>query len=242
MFVSKFPWSYFDIIMVVRTPWSFWYFNGHPDIPLMVIGHADNSLSNNPVVILIRPSHRDLFCNFCSHSDSPILQRQFRLYIPFLGIARPQPQFPHSCVFERFIYSQDQSTYFLQQNRQTHPGNIHIIRSQTHECENWDWVPDIPFLRNICIKFSAFCLCSAWSWYFHVHSDIPTIVQIFYSHGHSDIPTVILILTRLFWYSHSEFPRVISYKDMQLYIIFHDKSQTLQGKHNDVEKYTYKKC
>jgi hypothetical protein len=52
------------------------------------------------------------------------LQRQFRLYIPFLGIARPQPQFPHSCVFERFIYSQDQSSYFLQQNKQTHCGNI----------------------------------------------------------------------------------------------------------------------
>jgi hypothetical protein len=52
------------------------------------------------------------------------LQRQFRLYIPFLGIARPQPQFPHSCVFERFIYSQDQSTHFLQQNSQTHHGNI----------------------------------------------------------------------------------------------------------------------
>jgi hypothetical protein len=52
------------------------------------------------------------------------LQWQFRLYIPFLVVARPQPQFPHSCVFERFIYSQDQSTYFLQQNRQTHRGNI----------------------------------------------------------------------------------------------------------------------
>ncbi len=52
------------------------------------------------------------------------LQRQFRLYIPFLGIAWPQPQFPHSCVCERFIYSQDQSTYFLQQKRQTHRGNI----------------------------------------------------------------------------------------------------------------------
>jgi hypothetical protein len=52
------------------------------------------------------------------------LQQQFRLDIPFLVIARPQPQFPHSCVFERFIYSQDQSTYFLQQNRQTHRGNI----------------------------------------------------------------------------------------------------------------------
>jgi hypothetical protein len=52
------------------------------------------------------------------------LQRQFRLYIPFLGVARPQPQFPHSCVFERFIYYQDQSTYFLQRNRQTRRGNI----------------------------------------------------------------------------------------------------------------------
>ncbi len=52
------------------------------------------------------------------------LQRQFRLYIPFLGIARPQPQFPHSCVCERFIYFQDRSTYFLQQKRQTHRGNI----------------------------------------------------------------------------------------------------------------------
>ncbi len=30
------------------------------------------------------------------------LQWQFRLYIPFLGIARPQPQFPHSCVLSDF--------------------------------------------------------------------------------------------------------------------------------------------
>ncbi len=43
---------------------------------------------------------------------------------PTYGIARPQPQFPHSCVCERFIYSQDRSTYFLQQNRQTDCGNI----------------------------------------------------------------------------------------------------------------------
>jgi hypothetical protein len=39
--------------------------------------------------------------------------------IPFMyffrGIARPQFQFPHLCVCERFIYSQDWSTYFLQQ-------------------------------------------------------------------------------------------------------------------------------
>ena len=58
---------------------------------------------------------------------APTLQRQFRLYIPFLGIARPQPLFPQSCVCERFIYSQDRSTYFLQQKRQTHRGNIKFV-------------------------------------------------------------------------------------------------------------------
>ncbi len=40
------------------------------------------------------------------------LQGKFHLCIPFLGIARPQSQFPHSCVCEQFIYSHDQSTYF----------------------------------------------------------------------------------------------------------------------------------
>ncbi len=40
------------------------------------------------------------------------LQRKSNFYIPFLGIARPQSQFSHSCVCERFRYSQDRSTYF----------------------------------------------------------------------------------------------------------------------------------
>ncbi len=40
------------------------------------------------------------------------VQQNSYLCIPFLGIARPQSQFPHSCVCERFIYSQDWSTYF----------------------------------------------------------------------------------------------------------------------------------
>jgi hypothetical protein len=31
------------------------------------------------------------------------LHRKSDLCIPFLGIARPQPQFPHSCVCELFI-------------------------------------------------------------------------------------------------------------------------------------------
>ncbi len=78
------------------------------------------------------------------------LQRQFGLYIPSLGIARPQPQFPHSCVLERFIYSQDQSTY--SSSRTGRP----IVRSQTHECGNWDWGPDSPFLEIFVSNFRHF--------------------------------------------------------------------------------------
>ncbi len=33
-------------------------------------------------------------------------------------LRRPQSQIPHSCVYERFIDSQDRSTYFPQKNRQ----------------------------------------------------------------------------------------------------------------------------
>jgi hypothetical protein len=41
------------------------------------------------------------------------LQRKNHLCIPFLGIAQPQSQFPHSCVCELFIYSQDRPTFCL---------------------------------------------------------------------------------------------------------------------------------
>ncbi len=87
------------------------------------------------------------------------LQRQFRLYITFLGIARPQHQFPHSCVCERLIYSQDRSIYFLQQKGRP---ILEIYNSLT---DTWMWKlglrPRYSFSGNICFKFSAFCLCSA---------------------------------------------------------------------------------
>jgi hypothetical protein len=40
------------------------------------------------------------------------MQRKSHLCIPLLEIVRPQSQNPHSCVYERFIYSQDRSKYF----------------------------------------------------------------------------------------------------------------------------------
>ncbi len=57
--------------------------------------------------------------------------------IPRKGIAWQQSQFPNSYVCERFIYSHDHSAFSA-------AGKIvdqfweYIIRSQTHECENWD--------------------------------------------------------------------------------------------------------
>ncbi len=51
----------------------------------------------------------------CEDDDDPgkaTLQRKFPLCIPEKGIARPQSQFLHSCVYEPVIYSDDQSTYF----------------------------------------------------------------------------------------------------------------------------------
>jgi hypothetical protein len=40
------------------------------------------------------------------------LQRKSHLCIFRKGVAQPQSQFPQSCVSERFIYTQDRSTYF----------------------------------------------------------------------------------------------------------------------------------
>ncbi len=40
-------------------------------------------------------------------------KRKSHLCIPRKGIVRPQSQFPHTCVCERFIYSQDRSTDFV---------------------------------------------------------------------------------------------------------------------------------
>jgi hypothetical protein len=40
------------------------------------------------------------------------------------GIAQHQSQFPHSCVYERFMYSHDRSAYSAAGNMWTDPGNI----------------------------------------------------------------------------------------------------------------------
>ncbi len=64
------------------------------------------------------------------------LQGKSHLCIPILGIVRPQSQFPHSCVCERFIYSQDQSTY-IPAAEYANLSWKYLNLSEIYECRNW---------------------------------------------------------------------------------------------------------
>jgi hypothetical protein len=102
--------------------------------------------------------HRPWQETMVSDDDRYTLQRKSHLCIPFLGLG-PQSQVPHSCVCERFIYSQDRSTYFLQQNRQTDHGNENKSLSDTLMWK-LGLRPHNSFSVNICFEFSVLCLCS----------------------------------------------------------------------------------
>ncbi len=110
------------------------------------------------------------------------LRGKSHLCIPFLGIVRPQSQFPHSCVCERFIYSQDRSTYFPAAEQADRSWK-YISLSQVYECRNWEtehcnsvleitvsflvihkWEPDIY------IGFSPALPLQCSVWYHHLPS------------------------------------------------------------------------
>jgi hypothetical protein len=85
---------------------------------------------------------------------------KFETNIPRKGIARAQSQFPQSCVCERFLYSQDWSTYFLQQNRQIDCGNtVYNSLTDTQMWKLWLW-PRNSFSGNNSFEFSVLVLCS----------------------------------------------------------------------------------
>ncbi len=84
---------------------------------------------------------------------------------PKLGIAWPQPQFPHSCVREHiYIFPQDRPTYFpaAEYIGRLIVGWEDINRSQTHECGNWDCGHAIPFRERLVSNFAVLCLCSLY--------------------------------------------------------------------------------
>ncbi len=73
--------------------------------------------------------------------------------IPFMyffsGIARPQSQFPHSCVCERFTRIVPGSVHIFPAAEQPDRSWEYINRLQTHECGNLDCGGTIPFLEYL---------------------------------------------------------------------------------------------
>jgi hypothetical protein len=63
------------------------------------------------------------------------LQRKSHLCIPFLGIARPQSHFSHSCACGRFIIPRSGPHIFLQHKRQIDRGNIYIAHRHSINVE-----------------------------------------------------------------------------------------------------------
>ncbi len=85
-------------------------------------------------------------------SDSA-LQINFDLCIPKKrNCAASVPMSIFMCVCERFIYSQDRSTYFPAAEYVGRPTVRIYIRTQKHECRNWDCGRANPFLG---IEFSV---------------------------------------------------------------------------------------
>jgi hypothetical protein len=96
------------------------------------------------------------------NKQQPTLQRNLDLCISRKGIARPQSQFPHSCVFEQSTYTYyPRSVHLLSCSRISRRSGEYIKRSQKHECRNWDCMLRSSFTGNICFEFSVLCLCSA---------------------------------------------------------------------------------
>ncbi len=86
------------------------------------------------------------------------------MYSPFLGIARPQSQFSHSCFCERFIYSQDRSVGPHISCSRIGRSIVRIYRSLTDT-----WMCKLGLkLRN---SFSGNIFVSNfWYWFFAVKS------------------------------------------------------------------------
>ncbi len=75
--------------------------------------------------------------------DAKNQYRKLETNIPRKGTARPQSQFPHSCVCEQFIYSHDRFAYSAAGNMWTDLGNIEIDHRHTN-VEIWTEAAQFP--------------------------------------------------------------------------------------------------
>jgi hypothetical protein len=97
----------------------------------------------------------------CKKSDLCTLRKE---------TARPQSQFPHLCICERFIYYHDRSTC----SRIGGPilGTYTVNRLQKHKCRNWDWSHAVSFL-GIFVSNFRYIVFAVW-----VHVASPCFIQL----------------------------------------------------------------
>jgi hypothetical protein len=116
-------------------------------------------------------THTQIYCSVveCRGWLASTLQRKSHLWIARNGFARPESQFPHSCVWAIYIFPRIGPHTFLQQNRQTDRGNIY----KSNECRNWDCGRAIPFLEYLFRIFGIVSLqCSEDLLYLDKHTII----------------------------------------------------------------------
>ncbi len=66
------------------------------------------------------------------------------------------------CLWAIYEYIFPESVHIFPPAEKADPSWEYIIRTQTHECGNWDWGPDIPFLGIFVSNFRhfVFAVCS----------------------------------------------------------------------------------
>ncbi len=83
------------------------------------------------------------------------LQRQSHLYILFWELrAASDPISTFTCLWAIYIFPG--SVRIFPPAEKADPSWKYIIRSQTHQCGNWHWGPDIPFLGIFVSNFRHF--------------------------------------------------------------------------------------
>jgi len=91
--------------------------SGHSSVYQSIINNKNNKIFIGDHFFAVVKSGSTLplpflVANIGNSSPCHTLQKNYYLCIFRKGTARPQSQFPHSCVCERFMYSHDHSTYF----------------------------------------------------------------------------------------------------------------------------------